>query len=117
MLPDKTDPKTRSAEFAGLYLTAIEAGKAALESMLDDHQWGCGFAEVCVNGNSAFGRWAVHERGWARSYPRGVGLSISYPLVPRQFWQSENHKTAFAHAFAKVLRNAGIEVWVESGSD
>jgi hypothetical protein len=126
MQPSKTDRKIRPAEFASLYQEALEAGKAALESMMDDNQWGCGFAEVCVKGNSAFGRWAVRERGWERSYPRGVGMSISYravglsisdPTVPRQFLQSESHKAAYAHAFANVLRNAGISVWVESRPD
>jgi hypothetical protein len=109
--------KTRSEEFARLYQVALDAGEVALEPMMGDDQWGCGFAEVCVNGNGAFGRWAVREKGWLKRSSRGVSLSISYPLVPERFWQSENHKATFARAFAAVLRNAGISVWVESHSD
>jgi hypothetical protein len=85
--------------------------------MMNDNRWGCGFASVCVKGNTPFGRWAVREKGWEKRFPSGVGLSISHPLIPREFWQSENRKTAYAHAFAKVLRNAGIDAWVESRSD
>jgi hypothetical protein len=108
---------TRANQFESLYQKALNAGEEAIAPLLNDRHWGCGSATVCVKGNTAFGRWAVREKNWSRRHPRGVGLSISYPLVPRELWQSENHKSAYARAFAAVLEAADIEAWVETLSD
>ena len=71
----------------------------------------CGFAWVAFKGNTPFGRWAK-KAGLARSsYPSGMQISVSY------FNQSLQLKEAYAEAFAKVLRENGVEAYANSRMD
>lgn len=71
----------------------------------------CGFAWVWFKGNSAWGRWAVRA-GLARShYPSGVSIWVG------QFNQSVARKEAYAGAYAKVLKEAGIAAYAGSRLD
>ena len=71
----------------------------------------CGFARIAFAGNIAFGRWAK-KMGYARAgYPKGLYISVG------EFGQSLQRKEAYAGAFAKVLRENGIEAWMESRMD
>ena len=63
----------QDAWFAEVYAEADEAGKKAAAA-IDPRQFGCGFAWVIVNGNSAFGLWVKKHRGWQKSIP-GVCVS------------------------------------------
>ena len=71
----------------------------------------CGFAWVRIKGNPAFGREMKKHGLFSRAYPTGL-----------QFWvgeggQSVERKEAFARAFAKVLRDNGIDAYAESRLD
>ena len=71
----------------------------------------CGFAWVRIKGNTAFGREMKKHGLFSRAYPTGL-----------QFWvgeggQSVERKEAFARAFAKVLRDNGIDAYAESRLD
>lgn len=71
----------------------------------------CGFAQICIKGNTKFGRW-LKKYGLARnSYPSG--LSIGTP----NFNQSLQRKEAYADAYAGVLRENGIEAYSQSRMD
>jgi hypothetical protein len=67
--------RDRDQWFAELYAEADEAGRKAAAAV-DPKHFGCGFAWVIVNGNSAFGRWAKHHQGWERRYFSSMCLSI-----------------------------------------
>lgn len=71
----------------------------------------CGFASVRFPGNTAFGRWAKAS-GIARP-AYGGGLSV----YVRFGGQSLARKEAFARAYAAVLREAGVDAYVESRMD
>ena len=62
----------------------------------------CGFAWVSVPGNSPLGRWvrknAWGRGGWSKGYPTGYHLWVSL------YNQSVELKSAYAYAYAKVLR-------------
>jgi len=71
----------------------------------------CGFAWVAFAGNTAWGRWAK-KQGIARSnYPSGLCIWVS------EFGQSVDRKSAFASAYAQVLRNSGIDAYSGSRLD
>jgi hypothetical protein len=71
----------------------------------------CGFAWVAFPGNTSWGKWAK-KKGIARShYPKGLCVWVS------EFGQSVDRKSAYAGAFAQVLRNAGIECYASSRLD
>lgn len=71
----------------------------------------CGFAWIKFKGNTAFGRWAKKE-GYARpAYGGGLQIRVA------GFGQSIARKEAYAHAFAQVLRAAGIEAYADSRLD
>lgn len=71
----------------------------------------CGFAWVRLKGNTTFGRWA-RKSGYARpGYP--TGLNISTKLMT----QSMERNEAAARAMRDVLREAGIECWMDSRID
>ena len=101
------------AEFEDIYRRALNAGQEALAPMLNDHRYGCGFFRIHVNANSKFGRWVIREKGWGKP---GACLDITH-MVPPQFYQSLNHKSAFGRAFDKVLNDAGIKTHVWDRSD
>jgi len=71
----------------------------------------CGFAWVKIKGNTAFGRW-MKKVGLARpDYPAGLAISC------KAFGQSMERKEAWAHAYAKVLTEAGITAYPQSRMD
>ncbi len=73
----------------------------------------CGFASIHFKGNTAFGRWAK-KSGIAKPHDYYGGLYI---------WVSEGNqsmarKEAYARAFVKVLKDAGInDAWMTSRMD
>jgi hypothetical protein len=63
----------------------------------------CGFAWVKFPGNTPFGRY-MKRMGKARTgYPKGLSVHVS------GFGQSMQRKEAYARAYAKVLRDGGVE--------
>lgn len=71
----------------------------------------CGFAWVKFPGNGAFGRWAK-KQGLAR---KGYGPGLEYWIS--DYNQSMQRKEAYAIAFAKILREAGISAYADSRMD
>lgn len=72
----------------------------------------CGFAWIVVKpGISSFARWLVKEGIAHKHYYGGVAIWVS------DFGQSMERKEAYAHAFAKVLSDAGYKAWAESRMD
>ena len=80
-----------------------------------EHPFNCGFAwvEAKVRGNSKVGK-MLKERGFKKPYV-GTGLSLWNPS--NSFTQDMSAKQAGAEAYAKVLRDAGIEIEVRSRLD
>jgi len=73
----------------------------------------CGFAAIIVKpANSKFAKF-LKEMGIARrdSYNGGVRMAV------HEYNQSLQKKEAYAYAFAKVLREAGVNARVESRMD
>lgn len=125
----------QNAEFEALWLKAHEAGMAAVSgakvvpmvvqqhaSMVDDSsrvvkEWFvedgvCGFAWVNVHpGTSKFARWMKEAKGCSKGYPGGMQFWI------HEFNQSMQKKEVYAHAFAKVLQEAGIKAYAGSRLD
>lgn len=63
----------------------------------------CGFASIHFKGNTSFGKWAAKNIGARRdSYKGGLYLWVS------DYGQSYDRKTAYADAYAQVLRANGI---------
>ena len=72
----------------------------------------CGFASVNVKpANCKFAKFLITNGLGRKGYGGGVSMSI------RDFNQSLQKKEAYAHAFAKVLRDNGINAWSESRMD
>jgi hypothetical protein len=103
------------------YKAGIEAGKNARPipmyvidqgipiDRIDDGA--CGFAWIAFPGNTSFGKWAK-KQGLARShYPSGLCVWVS------EFGQSVDRKEAFAGAYAKVLKENGIDAYAGSRLD
>jgi len=103
------------------YKAGIEAGKNARPipmyvidqgipiDRIDDGA--CGFAWIAFPGNTSFGKWAK-KQGLARShYPSGLCIWVS------EFGQSVDRKDAFAGAYAKVLKDNGIDAYAGSRLD
>lgn len=65
----------------------------------------CGFAWVVIPGNSGMARWARAEKLARPGYPSGTHFWVG------EFNQSHERKVAYAHAFAEVLREAGIKAY------
>lgn len=80
-----------------------------------EHPFNCGFAwvEAKVRGNSKVGK-MLKERGFKKPYV-GTGLSLWNPS--NSYTQDMSAKRAGAEAYAKVLRDAGIEIEVRSRLD
>jgi hypothetical protein len=122
--------KLEDVAFRGLLQRAHDAGMAAVAAlngkvapmvveqhanMADDNspvvkQWivaggPCGFAWVQCPANTTFGRWLLkNDSRWRRdSYAGGLCYWIS------DFGQSITYKEAYASAFARVIREYGIE--------
>lgn len=103
------------------YKAGIEAGKNARPipmyvidqgipiDRIDDGA--CGFAWIAFAGNTSFGKWAK-KQGLARShYPAGLCVWVT------EFGQSVDRKEAFAGAYAKVLKDNGIDAYSGSRLD
>ncbi len=127
--------KAETARFEKLFADAKAAGMAAVAktvvpamvvsqhaSPLDDaspvtHQWVvpdgvCGFAWVTLRpGTSKAARFAKKFLGARTAYGGGMQLWVS------DFNQSMTKKEAFAEAFAKVLRDGGVEAFAGSRMD
>jgi hypothetical protein len=72
----------------------------------------CGFASVIIKpANSKFAKFLVANSLARKAYSGGVSMSI------RDFNQSLTKKEAYAEGFAKVLRDNGINAWVDSRMD
>ena len=71
----------------------------------------CGFAWVNFKGNTAWGKWAKKFKVAKPAY--GGGLQIWVSL----YGQSMEKKEAYAHAFAKVLNEAGVQAYPGSRMD
>lgn len=122
-----TQTATKTADFSELHARAHAAGHAAAtgtrpEPMIVgspttlfgndidytkkfyyESEGTCGFAWISFAGNKPFGRWAK-KAGLARShYPSGLCIWVS------DYGQSVERKSAYAGAYAKVLREAGVE--------
>lgn len=64
----------------------------------------CGFAWITVSpGNCRFANWLKKAKLARKAYGGGVSIWVN------EFGQSMTRKEAFADAFAKVLREGGIE--------
>ena len=93
--------------------TPVIVSEADLQGNLIGKSWyvddgACGFAWIAFKGNTAFGKWAKAQ-GIARShYPSGLCVWVG------EFGQSVDRKSAYAEAYAQVLREAGIDA--SSGS-
>lgn len=72
----------------------------------------CGFAWVVVRpGTSAFARWIKANKGARKHYYGGMELWVS------RYGQSMERKEAYAQAFAKVLRDHGVDAYAGSRMD
>lgn len=114
----------KTAEFEALWAKAYEASRVAHAAAVPEpmvvvgggNRWfvpdgPCGFGWVTFSGATPFGRWAK-KTGRARPhYPKGLYVSTNGNS------QSIARAEAAAYAFAKVLREAGIEARGESRLD
>ena len=122
---EKAERVTRYAKYQEIidkaYKAGIEAGKNARPipmyvidqgipiDRIDDGA--CGFAWIAFPGNTSFGKW-TKKQGLARShYPSGLCIWVS------EFGQSVDRKDAFAGAYAKVLKDNGIDAYSGSRLD
>jgi hypothetical protein len=71
----------------------------------------CGFAWVKFAGNTPFGRWAKKAGIAKAAYPTGLMIWV------HQFNQSMQRKEAYAAAYARVLREAGVQAYADSRMD
>jgi hypothetical protein len=129
-------PEGSAAQWEALHNAAHRAGMAAGEAVtpmpmvvvehanqLDDNSpivrsyapvmdGPCGFAYVTVRpATGSFARWAKANRGWFAAYGGGLQLSVG------AFNQSVTRKSAYASAFAAVLREAGVSAYGSSRMD
>ena len=132
---EKAERLARYAGFAALYKQAHEAGMAAgnaavpvpmvvtsgdgaLTPGLERKHWivpegVCGFASVVVHpATCSFARWYAKTHNERKAY--GGGICVKWV---GEFNQSMTRKEAYAHAFAEVLRAAGIKAYSQSRMD
>lgn len=130
-LAQKRAPRDCAALYQAARAAGLAAGQAATpapmvvqqrENMLDDRSrvlyvfkpaidGACGHACVVIKGNTAFGRWAK-KAGLAKPhYPTGLHIWVE------DFGQSAARKAAYAQAFAKCLRDHGVDAWPQSWED
>ncbi len=122
-----TTTKTKPADFSHLHAQAHAAGHAAATGIRprpmivgspttpfgNDIDYSkttyycdegtCGFAWISFPANKPFGRWAQKNIKVSKHYPSGICIWVS------DYGQSLERKSAYAQAYAKVLREAGIE--------
>ena len=129
--PTPTDMPTQACWFASIHKVAqsagLEAGMNALPAPMTvfeadlvgnpiGRSWtvsegACGFAWVTFAGNTPWGRWAKAQGIASKGYPKGLQIWVS------EFNQSVERKEAYAQAYAKVLREHGIEAYAHSRLD
>jgi len=71
----------------------------------------CGFASIRFPGNTAFGRWAKSSGLATPAYNGGLRIFVGFG------GQSLARKEAYANAYAAVLRDAGVDAYIESRMD
>ncbi len=71
----------------------------------------CGFAWVVFKGNTSFGRWALKNKLARKAYSGGLHLWVS------DYEQSYDRKSAYAAAFAEVLRKHGVDAYADNRLD
>lgn len=71
----------------------------------------CGFASIWFRGTSSFAKWAKKNGYAGNAYPSGFSVFV------KEFGQSLERKTAYANAFAEVLRKWGINCHVRTRED
>jgi hypothetical protein len=71
----------------------------------------CGFAWVAFKGNTSFGRWALKNKIARKAYQGGLHLWVS------DYGQSYDRKSAYAAAFAEVLRKHGVDAYADNRLD
>jgi len=71
----------------------------------------CGFAWVGFKGNTSFGRWALKNKLARKADSGGLHLWVS------DYEQSYDRKSAYASAFAQVLRNHGVDAYADNRLD
>lgn len=71
----------------------------------------CGFAWVSFKGNTAFGRAMKKLNLASPGYPTGLQVWVG------EFGQSMARKSAYARAYAAVLRGYGIDAYPQSRMD
>lgn len=72
----------------------------------------CGFGWVKVRpAGSSFGRYLKDVQGCSPAYGGGISVWV------RGFGQSYERKMAYAHAFAEILREAGVQAFAEGRLD
>lgn len=114
-------------DFAAIHAEAHAAGMAAGQAIIpvpmvvrDDMSGkvyepvmdgACGFAWVRFKGTTPWAKWAKAQGIASKSYPTGMSVWV------HQFNQSITRKEAYAGAYAKVLRNHGIEAYAGSRLD
>ena len=129
--PTPTNVPTQACWFASIHKVAqsagLEAGMNALPEPMTvteadlmgnpiGRSWtvsegACGFAWVTFAGNTPWGRWAKAQGIASKGYPKGLQIWVS------EFNQSVDRKEAYAQAYAKVLREHGIEAYAQSRLD
>lgn len=89
-------------QFEALVKAAHEAGVAAGDAAADP-TGAFGSAAIIFPGNTPFGKWMKAKRGAEKAYPSGLRILVTYGGY------SYARKSAYAYAFVKVLRDAGIK--------
>ena len=71
----------------------------------------CGFASIHFMGNTSFGKWAKANNIAQKHWKKGLYIWVG------DFNQSYERKSAYASAFARYLKENGIDAWSESRLD
>jgi hypothetical protein len=71
----------------------------------------CGFAWVHLDGREPFARYAKEVGLGHKGYPKGFDIWVG------EFGQSMQRKEAYARAYAGVLKEHGIDAYVQSRMD
>lgn len=132
------EKRAESATFSALWERAHEAGHAAAtgttprtmivgeamslfgpgQNVIDtskpvyiEPEGACGFAWVRFSGKTPFGRWAKSTGRARKAWDVGLEYWVS------AYNQSVTRKEAYATAFAKVLREGGVDAYSDSRLD
>jgi len=103
-------------DYKAIYEQASQAGQQAEADFIAKHgePFYCGFAWVEIpNGRSPFVNWAKKNDVGSKHYQKG--WQVWNPT--KTFSQSMDVREAGATAFAKVLRDNGIEAYMVSRAD